>query len=366
MTKRLSAEHGVICSMGDERLGFFGWPSVARTDSGKLWVAASGPRYGHVCPFGRTSLFSSEDDGATWSGPRILNDTPIDDRDCGLISLGGERLCLTWFSSDSRRGWVAADIPEDEIKRWNVVKDAITDEAADRWVGSWLRTSVDGGAWSDSYRTPVQSPHGPIRQANGDLLFFGKQWQIPGKLDVGQDRGEIMAARSSDEGKTWELLGSVPRPDYSDVNDFHEPHAIELPSGRLLGLVRYEYGGPEKAYEPFSLFQTESDDGGLTWSEMRPLWMIGSPAHLMMHSSGVIVCSYGYRTLPFGERVMFSHDDGQTWDRDWILDESPVRDLGYPSSVELGDGRIMTVYYQNNVRGTKNADLRYSIWELPV
>jgi len=44
---------------------------------------------------------------------------------------------------------------------------------------------------------------------------------------------------------------------------------------------------------------------------------------------------------------MVSRDLGKTWE-EYILDErSDSYDLGYPSTVELGDGSLLTVYYQH-------------------
>jgi len=60
-------QHGNICSMPNDRFGYFGWPSVARMDDGTLIAGASGLRYRHVCPWGKTVLFFSKDDGKTWS-----------------------------------------------------------------------------------------------------------------------------------------------------------------------------------------------------------------------------------------------------------------------------------------------------------
>ena len=43
---------------------------------------------------------------------------------------------------------------------------------------------------------------------------------------------------------------------------------------------------------------------------------------------------------------MFSRDEGETWDVDnIILDQEINFDLGYPCSVALNDGSILTVYY---------------------
>ncbi len=95
--KRIKAEHGVIWRLPGERFGYFGWPTVARLDNGTLVVASSGLRAEHVCPFGKTVLNVSADDGRTWSPPRVIQDSLIDDRDAGLCAWGDRNLLVTWF-----------------------------------------------------------------------------------------------------------------------------------------------------------------------------------------------------------------------------------------------------------------------------
>ena len=42
-------------------------------------------------------------------------------------------------------------------------------------VGSWTSVSDDGGeTWGEPRRAPVSTPHGPIKLADGDLLYLGK------------------------------------------------------------------------------------------------------------------------------------------------------------------------------------------------
>jgi len=77
----------------------------------------------------------------------------------------------------------------------------------------------------------------------------------------------------------------------------------------------------------------------------------GAPAHLLKHSSGLLICTYGFRgdpmgSAPFGIRVMFSRDGGETWStsEDIYVNDFSL-DLGYPSTVELKDGSLLTVFY---------------------
>ena len=372
--RRIQAEHGVICSYPADFFGYFGWPTVARTEEGTLIVAASGLRNAHVCPFGRTVISKSVDRGRTWTTPTVVNDLPIDDRDAGIVPLGGGKLLLSWFSTDTRLASVyetyrqAGD--ETAISRYAAGFARITNAAAARWVGSWVRLSDDGGdTWGPPIRVPVTAPHGPIRLRDGSLLYLGKSFLTDSD---GHRRGvgAIRAAASADGGRTWETLGAVPLLKGTVDEQYHEPHVVELPDGRLLGLVRMQNHGDaprleERGLVHFSLVQTESADGGRTWTPAQPLGFHGSPPHLILHSSGALVCVYGYRLEPYGQRAMISRDGGQTWHADMILrDDGPDGDLGYPSSAELDDGSILTVYYQK-VASADKCSLLWTRWKLP-
>lgn len=368
MNKKLEAKHGIVCRLADERFGYFGWPTVAKMEDGTLVVASSGLRTQHNCPFGKTVLNMSNDNGQTWSAPRVIQDSMIDDRDAGVVDLDGGRLLVSWFRSDTRI-YVNERWPvKAERKIWDGLFATWTDEQVDALMGSWVMLSADAGAsWSEPIRAPVSAPHGPVMLKSGDLLYLGKSFKARGDLHTSM----ITAARSVDGGRTWETVGTVPVCDKTDPVNYHEPHVVELPSGRLLGMIRIEdHGGKalaESGISSFSLMQTESDDGGRTWTPAKSLDIFGSPPHLLRHSSGTLILTYGYRyrEAPYGQRVAFSHDDGATWDYDWIIrDDGPDSDLGYPSTVELADGSLYTVAYQKAAAGEK-CSLLSSHWTLP-
>ncbi len=365
----LVVEHGVIASFPDEFFGYFGWPTVARCDDGTLVVAASGLRNAHVCPFGRTVLVTSRDEGRTWSTSTVVNDLPIDDRDAGIVNLGGKTLLLSWFTSDTRQLLSHADYREDSDtlrdRRYAAGFRRMTDATITRWLGSWVRRSEDGGeTWGAPIRVPVTAPHGPIRLAHGALLYLGKDFTM-------QREGGILACRSDDGGRTWQELGKVPLYSGTANDHYHEPHVVELRDSKLVGLIRIQNKNDAPQLEalglmPFSLMQTESEDGGITWSTAQPLGFHGSPPHLLRHSSGKLVTVYGYRLAPFGQRAMVSADGGATWTYDYILrDDGPDADLGYPASVELADGSLFTVYYQKVGSAAEKCSLLWTRWQLP-
>ena len=71
-------------------------------------------------------------------------------------------------------------------------------------------------------------------------------------------------------------------------------------------------------------------------------------------SDGRLMATYGLRpphhALPGGVRACFSKDNGKTWDMDTevqIRNDFINWDIGYPESLQLADGSILTVYYYN-------------------
>ena len=369
--KRLSTEHGIICRLPGETFGYFGWPTVAGLGDSRLIVGASGPRSEHVCPFGKNSVMVSPDNGKTWSGPRVINDSPLDDRDTGVVSMGNGIVLVSWFTSDHRallddkatQDWLGSD----EVESWRTTLEAITDEEVTQHLGSWVMLSDDnGGTWSAPLRAPVSTPHGPICLASGELIYLGKRY-VTGPDEL--TKGPVLAAHSADGGRTWTERGAIPIYPNTMPTNYHELHVVELPSGKLIGMIRVEnaqdHSVEDAGIVPFSMMQTESTDEGNTWTEPTPLNFHGSPPHLLRHSSGALVLTYGYRLEPYGQRVAISRDDGASWDHDWIVrDDGPDGDLGYPSTVELSDSSLFTVYYQKFGSDPK-CSLLWSRWELP-
>src|SRR5437588_263345 len=137
----------------------------------------------------------------------------------------------------------------------------------------------------------------------------------------------------------------APRPAAHPDRQFTEPCLVRVGS-RLLLLIREETTG--------FLHQSESDDGGDTWTAPRPTPMWGSPPHVLALGDGRLLCVYGHRRPPYGIRGRISEDGGRTWDArgELILrDDLPNRNLGYPSSVLVEPGRVFTAYYGEDAHG---------------
>ena len=110
--------------------------------------------------------------------------------------------------------------------------------------------------------------------------------------------------------------------------------------------------------------QTESEDGGRTWSSYRKVFD-GYPPHLLNLADGRLLAVYGWRTKPFGIRCRFGEDlPGCPWGEEITLtDDGDSLDLGYPSTVQLPDGSLVTLWYQ--FRNTHHlATLRVLKWRV--
>ena len=347
-------KHGVVCTRPGSEYGYFGWPSAAILGDGRVVVGCSGLRRHHVDPFGKTVLcVGTPKDGF---GECIVgHDSPLDDRDAGVVALGGNSLLVTWFTLDTR-------IFQGDLMKYSPAEFEVMDAAmrafpedAKKYVGSWTMRSDDGGAtFTSPARCPVSSPHGPVVMRDGRLIYLGKLFP------EGMDRpfGIVSCAESRD-GLHWDVLGEVPLPENVTNGQFHEPHVIELNDGALLCLIRYHYpnGG-------LGIYKSVSRDGGRTWSTPEDMDIHGSPPHLLRHSSGAIVLTYGWRHAPYGQRARISRDDGATWSDEIILrDDGPDGDLGYPCSVELPGGDILTVYYQKRP-GESLCSILWTQWHI--
>jgi sialidase-1 len=337
---------------------YAGWPTLARRQNGELWVAWSGGREVHICPFGQVHAMRSTDEGRTWTFPRVLHDGPLDDRDAGLIETAKGTLLVTTFSSLAYEPILASREKDgtwdkERLRRWQAERDWLSPEQRQAELGTWAFRSTDGGvSWSARIPTPVNSPHGPIQLADGRLFYAGKQLWNPKKT--------VGVAESRDDGQSWRWLAEIPTRQGDDATvDYHELHAVEAGDGTLIVQIRNH-----NAANKGETLQTESRDGGKTWTEPHPIGVWGLPSHLLRLRDGRLLMSYGHRRAPYGNQARLSSDHGKTWGEAMLLSaDGSHGDLGYPSTVELGDGSLLTVWYEAPKKGAK-AVLRQARWRL--
>ena len=344
-------EPKVIMSNPNSKHNYFAWPTVARLQNGKIAVTASGFRVEHICPFGKAVIAYSENDGETYTSPAPVIDTVLDDRDAGILPFGESNVIVTSFNNSVGFQRIIEYVSEYSLE----YLDTVTSDEEEKALGATFRISNDFGVtFGEIYKSPVTSPHGPVCLSDGTLLWVGRTFNPLNSQRIGIDC--IQAHKINPEDGSMEFVGEIENVEIDGIIPLScEPHAIALEDGTVLVHFRaHNYGAGI-----FTVFQSESADNGKTWTKPRQVLPKcgGAPPHLLKHSSGMLISTYGFRGYPYGEkpygiRAMFSRDNGKTWDIDYAICESDISDdMGYPCTVELADGSLLTVFYAKPVEG---------------
>lgn len=379
------------------------WPTIAVDENDKLYVVASGPRMTHVCPFGATVMTESEDGGDTWSSPRMISNTIMDDRDAGITYLGNGKMLASYFTQPGdaylpggsgyasiTKGHAAPEwaaewdsfgnpvggIVGTYVKMLRYIKN--TDKSYDLSEASYVIHSSDYGKTWDTERysfvgsgytsemqtalenyqytkpgtkVPVTSCHGPLVLSDGTLLYAGKV------LDpVDQPMDSMAVYTSHDDGMTWDYLSEIPIPVGYEYNCFHELSVAEAKEGTLVCAIRTQPCGSVMVSPIFTVYLSYSYDGGCTWTVPEPTGMDGTPPHVVSAPNGDIIMTYSCRTDPRRIYANVSTDGGHSWSTRQVVSGPFLNqdDMGYPASVVLSDGSVATVYYGTYHTGSFN------------
>ncbi len=297
-----------VCADAGGPGAYEAFPDVCLTADGEL-LCVFYAGYGHIS-FPREDLpnggfigmVRSTDLGETWSEAEVVVDAPIDDRDPSIAQLSNGDLLVTYMT------YVRERKPTHEV---------------------FTVRSTDGGLtwgepqWIELPWSETQAVSEPVTElADGTLLLpvYGVD-----ATDTGASH-PCGVLRSTDGGETWPEIALL-QPQAKEL--FQEPTIEPLTDGRILMLIRP------------GMHWSESTDGGVTWTQPEPLGIPGQAAQMLLTSKGVLIAGYRWRE----ERstvVIWSHDLGRTWEGPKIIDRVVG---GYPSLVELPDGRVLMVYY---------------------
>jgi len=328
--------------------------SVELLESGELIVSfreADLRRYlSHIDPVSRACLVRSSDSGCTWSEASIIynDDDGIQDPNVRELS-DGTIICSFFKWGVGTYDDLPDDLPPGRLtrKKWDSIHSAWT-------LGSFVVRSYDRGLTWEQTPVPVTTPLGkggltsdPVIEIDtGEILMplYGK------RSDDETDIAFVM--RSSDQGDTWTDFSVAAFDPLLNVA-FLEPSLVQLFSGKIICMHRGHYiedpsRGSDNGKAKF-LYQSESTDGGRTWTGLHRTDMWGHPPHVVQLSDGRVLCAYGYRRPPYGVRACISRDEGKTWDLEneiVLYTRGTGSDLGYPCSVQLPDGSVFTAWYE--------------------
>lgn len=300
------------------------WPTLFRMTDGSLAAIVRGGSP-HVGLNSRLDLIRSSDGGRTWSKSNVVpGSDKLDNRGSAAGQMPDGTIVVGYWESTEYRG---------------AMFDTTVGGTAPFYV-----FSTDGGrTWSPKRPLPVA----PL--ATG--ILFGRIVTLSDgtalmPLYAPMPKEETCWSallRSRDNGRTWGDLTLIAR-------EFNETSLLPLPDGRLLAFMRDDRSGYG------STWQSESTDLGRTWGKPRELTRSHQhPADACLLQSGRILLTYGNRVGSLAVGAMLSADGGRTWDWDrrvvlarhtLMLRGKTWGDCGYPSTVQLDDGTIVTIYYR--------------------
>jgi hypothetical protein len=301
------------------------------------------------CEAGTHSLVRSYDGGKTWDGDNVDDvysrpaydhvvaeapraegqGGPYDPRadgymlGCGFGNPFSEKPAHAYTSVSTDRG-----------KSWS----------APLRLPTWLPGCGDRRTWSFATGRPSY-----VLRDDGMLLLFAAASRTPKGAAWGLDAAPVIYA-SPDGGAYWGFLGEI------ELENPHPlactPYPMIRRDGAILCAVRRQYSTPAAFTQVYI-----SEDNGLRWRCLSRVNEWGAPANLVELADGRIVCVYGYRQKPYGIRARVSEDGGATWGAELILrDDGGSWDLGYPRTLLLADGTLVTAYYFNRTSDSVQQD----------
>jgi len=286
---------------------------------------------GHVGVAGRLDVVRSSDGGRTWTAPVTAADSERDDRNpaFGVAPDGTLILAYHWQGSYNEKG------------EW--------DTSLNRQDTRIVYSSDRGKTWRDDgfLAFPAlngASPFGKILthgKAMYMMLYAGPTIGVaPTTFRVGPATTPTYILKSTDNGCTWTdpVLVAV---------GLNESDLVILPDGVWLFAARSEQEGEQ------AIYLCRSDDEGRTWHLAgRITEQAEHPPDLTLLGNGWLLLTFGHRHPPYGVQGIVSRDGGITWDnRRLILDDGlPGGDSGYPSTIRMENGRLVTVYYTAGTR----------------
>jgi len=321
--RRHSIERSLVCAMQGQ------FPVLARGVAGEL-AAVFRTGASHYGLQGTLATACSVDGGRTWSDPIEAAPRGDDVRNPALGIAGDGRWLLTYWQA-GLHCYPAAPGGE---RRWKSPSLRGADEVPDMFV---IDSADRGRTWSTprALRSALlvwASPFGRILAApDGTLLMaaYGppRDPRGPGEFDA-------IVLRSRDGGISWGDETCV-------VAGASEMSLCFTSTDRLVGAVRQADSRTAIVH---------SLDAGRTWSAPVPVTRAAEhPADVCsLRESGRLLLTFGRRRRPLGCGALTSDDGGLTWaaDHEVLLAGDGIgNDVGYPSTVQLDDGSLVTAIY---------------------
>lgn len=310
------------------------WPNLTLLPNGEIGaVIYSKPSHGW--DEGDPELWVSSDGGYTWAcRSEVTQHEPPSVRMNVAAGLNADGELVALVSGWSLQG-------EERGGRGQVLKP-------------WVSISTDNGhTWEHAGEVAPAQIEGfegePVLIPFGDVCVNGDECVVScyGSSSWHQDLAHhSLLLRSGDGGRTWGDVSVI------GAGNYNETDLLVHSSGRWLALARTKAIVSEDvgAAHGANVRLMVSEDEGRTWEFVHELSQPSQhPGHLLELADGRILASYGSRIPRFrGVIGRISEDAGESWSAPFVIVGGLLEgDCGYPSSVQVEDGEIVTAYYTN-------------------
>lgn len=303
------------------------WPKLALLPDGTI-TAALYDQPGHVQLLeGDVACWASSDGGLTWQlrskATQHSAGTVRVNHALG-VTRGGEVLIAAG-------GWsLRPDADGKTFKREKLLRPVVS------------RSSDGGRSWKISTAFPdgqdgqTLVPFGNfVPGADGNLRVAAYSFShgLKPRIDT------CYSVISRDGGVTWAIQSVIGTPVANETDILH------LGGGRWLAAAR-NLGDPGAPGHSIDIYTSEDD--AATWTKTsRVTEPLQHPGDLVQLADGRVVLAYGDRRPGhYGVAIKVSRDHGRSWSEPVAIAQGvQTRDSGYPSTVQLADGTLVTAYY---------------------
>jgi len=254
---------------------------------------------------------------------------------------------------DNAPAFLAARYSDDKGETWTKEDEVIVENE-----GKEIRKSKDEGkAWSEKVLVTnrefdegnyfVVNNDRIVQLSSGRILVPASHHPCPTNKWEDFRPGRVIVFYSDDNGKTWKSSETMLlSPEKEDKAGLQEPGVVELKDGRILMWMRTNLG---------SQFFSYSEDGGETWSEVKPSNLVSpcSPASIKrIQETGDLFVVYNDRSgrfpiSPHQNRTplvcAISKDEGKSWEKHFPIENDPEGRFCYTSILFI-DGKIILSY----------------------
>lgn len=310
------------------------WPKLTVTAAGELLAAIyNRPTHGRLP--GDVDVYVSTDGGSSWkkrsTATRHEGDSARFNHSIG-IARNGDVMVVSG-------GWTYSRDSQGAYQKKKLLRPTAS-------------RSTDGGrTWTISERFPDGSdgmtlvPFGNVETgADGALRVAAYSYNttVQPRVDV------CYTAVSRDQGATWTLGSIIGQPMANETDVLHLGGGGWLAAARNLGMNAQREGraSANRSADPHSTDIYASDDDAKTWRLIAsPVGAAQHPADLLKLADGRVLLTIGDRRADKGVNVHLSADGGKTWTEGARISRGVSGDCGYPSTAQLADGTLVTVFY---------------------